>query len=357
MGTFEFMNTRSAVSKRLTHVISWVTVIGLSFFIPSPRFVVQNELYVLLNSSVLITAFYVNYYVLVPRIYIRYSLGWYLLSAFVLLVVMSLAYSAILEILTDPSLQLEGRLSRDGSGRRFIPSWKFKYFRSMPLTVLTLIGMLISSLIALQESNQKKELEIASVKASLLDQELNLLRSQINPHFLFNALNTVYSMSITRTQEVGPVILKLSEMLRYTLYDIGEEEVSINKEISYISNYIELLKLKDPESHNITFTYTSSEAKINPMILIVFVENSFKHGDIAHKDGYVSIDLTVDNGELRFEIKNSIPQNVSSNQNSKGIGIENAKKRLALVYPDRHELEIHKTEAEFNVKLTIQLDA
>lgn len=352
------MNTNIGVSRLLTHSIGWTTVIGISFFIPAPMYVTNPVANVFFNSIILISAFYINYIVLVPKVYLKHSHGWYFLSALLLLMAAWLCYTTIIHFLNDPSFSPESQMFRERFKDRRPSASTIRYFRSIPLTALTVVGILISLLIALQENNRKKELEIASVKASLLNQELGMLRSQINPHFLFNALNNIYSMSINRPNQVGPVILKLSEMLRYVLYDISETGVSINKEISYISNYIELFKLKDSAKIKITFNSTPSELKINPMILIVFVENSFKHSRIAQeKDGYIIIDLKIENHLLFFEVKNSLPTKQSIHKESQGIGIENVRKRLELMYPDRHELTIHRSEKEFYVKLNILLDS
>ena len=345
------------INKSVTHVIAWLTVIGISFFIPSPPFIVNPSLNAVLNLSILIAAFYSNYAVLMPRLYLKRSIFLYLLGAFSLLLIAFIGFSIVIDRLTDAeALANSPFFNQKNFGGRVPPFAYFPWFRSIPLTILTLIGLLFSSLLALQENNRKKELEIASVKAILLDQELGLLRSQINPHFLFNALNNIYSMVIHQSNQVGPTLLKLSEMLRYVLYDIGEKQVPVEKEINYLLNYIDLHRIKDPEQDRIKFSYNTSNRSISPMILIVFVENSFKHGKIdQYAEGYMNVDLRIDEERLHFMIENSVPPAEIPIKKNGGIGLKNVRKRLQIAYPEKHSLEIERTNRMFKIQLQITL--
>lgn len=347
------------ISKWLPHFLGWIIITGLAYLIPKPPFIEHGVLNRTMCMLVIMFSFYINYFILVPRIQLKIGSWYYAASVLVLLGICFVFFSYFNHLFINPT-NLDGlqfqRMRLTSPLVQASPLIKLAVMRSIPLTILTFIGVLISALIAFQENNRKKELEIASVKADLLDQELGLLRSQINPHFLFNALNNIYSMVIQQSENVGPMLLKLSEMLRYVIYDISEKEVAINKEIKYIANFIELHKVKYPDQDDISFSYTTSSLQISPMILIVFVENAFKHGKIdQYNHAFINISLEVINGSLTFEVKNSTPNNAEKLNANSGIGIENVKKRLQLIYPERFELNIKNSSSIFHVILKIAL--
>lgn len=343
-------------NKLLTHFIGWATLVGTSLFIPALPFVINPMLYSFMICSVLIGVFYTNYFVLIPRLQFRGKMPTYLLSVLILLVICFMILTVINHYMTDFQVMedVRSRWRRPDESE----TNNRKYFRGIPMTFLAFVGILVSTLIRVQEKARHKELEIASVKADLLNQELNFLRSQINPHFLFNALNNIYSLTLNAPKDAGPVILKLSEMLRYIIYDINENRVPLFKEVNHIQNFIELQKIKDPTNDRVRFEYDESNAMVSPMLLTVFVENSFKHGKIEQdKDGWIDISIKVVDGSLEFKCGNSFPGTDSKHsKNHQGIGIKNVRKRLELIYPDKHSLDINKSEKEFNVTLVIELD-
>lgn len=202
--------------------------------------------------------------------------------------------------------------------------------------------------------------EAAHFKAAKLEAELKFLKSQINPHFLFNSLNNIYTLTVLNPQMAGDNLLKLSEMLRYLLYECDAERVSLTKELAYLKNYIDLFTLKDEEPLNIKFDAINinSSAQIAPLLLIPFVENAFKHSYIEDLDnGWIEMTLSSNEKEIRFFIKNSIPTNHLSKDKVGGIGLNNVKRQLELTYPNQHQLEINPSDAVFEVQLIIDLSA
>lgn len=205
---------------------------------------------------------------------------------------------------------------------------------------------------------QKKEEAMAKQTAALAESELKFLKMQINPHFLFNSLNNIYALSISNSQKTPESIHSLSEMLRYVIYDCERPKVPIEKEIHYIENYIELFKLRSSKSFNITFTNQVENASVEvaPMLFIIFIENAFKHSGIEKRgETFVDIKLQSVNNTVIFTVENSLPKEKIIKDAYSGIGLQNAKKRLEISYPNQHDLKI-ENGATFRVDLKLYPD-
>ncbi len=194
------------------------------------------------------------------------------------------------------------------------------------------------------------------------DAELKLLKAQLNPHFLFNTLNNLYGLSVVKSDKLPNLMLKLSDLLRYSLYDTKDKFVPLEKEITYLENYISLENIRLEDKTNIKFKKngTITNKMIAPMLLIVFVENAFKHiGNRKDEESLVHVDLNIEDDVLKFNCINSfdpLSKKVTNMEKGKsGIGLQNAKKRLSLMYPDKHELKILEKDTIFSVDLTLQL--
>lgn len=203
---------------------------------------------------------------------------------------------------------------------------------------------------------QRKDMEHQQLQS-----ELNFLKSQINPHFFFNTLNNLYALTLKKSNNAPEMVLRLSEMMRYMLYECNEPKVPLEKEINYLKNYIELEKLRQSENFDINLRIEGSpnSHKIAPLLFIPFVENSFKHGmsNQIH-EGYVNIDLNIENKNLQLHIENSLaelPMKLS-NKKSGGIGLINIKRRLELIYPKKHKLNTNKSDSKFTVDLHLSLN-
>lgn len=206
---------------------------------------------------------------------------------------------------------------------------------------------------------RKKEEEIIVNKSEALQTELKLLKSQINPHFLFNSLNNIYALSVIDSGKTQQSISYLSDMLRYVLYECEQELVPLEKEVTYITNYIKLFSLKSSKTYPIEtdFQVSNGAVRIAPMLFIPFVENALKHSNIEKiTDTYIRMNLKADEQHIHFEIENSVPKTAVVKDELGGIGIENVKKRLAILYPGRHELSINETSQAFKVNLNIDVN-
>ncbi|WP_346858014.1 histidine kinase [uncultured Draconibacterium sp.] len=189
--------------------------------------------------------------------------------------------------------------------------------------------------------------------------ELKALKSQINPHFLFNSLNSIYSLARKESKVVPEKIVQLSDLMRHIIYDSDVEYISLEKEVDMVQNYMELQNLRTQKDAKIEFETVGEikGKKIAPLIFLPFVENSFKHGlKGGAKNAFVQIRLEVLDKVMYFEIENSRGETTEpANNQYKGIGIENVKKRLELIYPDQHLLQISKSDETFKVLLQLQL--
>ena len=205
--------------------------------------------------------------------------------------------------------------------------------------------------------HQKVEHDKLEAEVKLRESELKLLKSQIQPHFLFNTLNNLYLLALEKSDKVPDLVLRLSEMLSYITYECTAEKISVKKEIEFINSFIELQKLRY-EKYNITMKIkgNTDNKKIAPMILHTFIDNSFKHGAEADKDNpWIKIFLDIKDNKLLFKVLNSTTHNKSSDKKQPGIGIANATKRLQLIYPDCHELIIKNSGNIYSVFLRIEL--
>ena len=202
---------------------------------------------------------------------------------------------------------------------------------------------------------QKKIADMAKDKA---EAELNFLKSQINPHFLFNSLNSVYFLIDKNNPEARQTLHKFSDMLRYQLYEANGERIPIEKEISYLKDYVDLQKLRKDENYQVQFNCASGVKgfSIEPLLLIPFVENAFKH--ISHKSGrenFVKLDMNRNNGLFEFTVENSKESGIHYTEQPGGIGLNNVKRRLELLYPDKHELGIEDNAEIYKINLKIKI--
>lgn len=219
--------------------------------------------------------------------------------------------------------------------------------------ILLLAGFIRLSFSFIRNQNEKKILENAQLNA-----EMDLLKSQINPHFLFNTLNSIYSQAHARSENTEYSILKLSELLRYVLYDSSSREVSLESDVQYIRNYIELQRLRLSNRITIDFKVQGdlNELKIAPMLLISFIENAFKHGISYSQASTIVIHLLIENKQLRMEVINPIVESDKTESGDRcGLGIPNVTRRLEILYPGRHQLSVRRENDKHYVQLNLKL--
>jgi LytS/YehU family sensor histidine kinase len=245
----------------------------------------------------------------------------------------------------------------------FIPMQEYMQFNSIvrdPWSPGSLLKMSttagITCMIVLFKYWVKKQHEWVQAEKERAIAELQLLKAQVHPHFLFNTLNNIYSFSLENSKKTPGLILKLSSLLSYMLYDCKAEEVSLEKELEVMKNYIDLEKERYGDNIDISLNIEGDikNKQIAPLLLLPFLENAFKHGTSEQLEKpWLSMDLTIKQNTLKCKIANSKNEIVPFSE--KGIGIQNVKKRLAFLYPDKHELKIND-EGDFFVVSILLVD-
>ncbi|MFX0556623.1 sensor histidine kinase [Maribacter sp. CXY002] len=287
-----------------------------------------------------IGAFVINY-ILLPKLFYRKKYIYFLLTVAIIITVIIYIEEFVLEKIYYP----------DTRGTKFLG------IIYCMLDVMPVITILTGFKFAWDAS--KKQLLVETLQSSVKESELQFLKSQINPHFLFNNLNNLYSYAIEQSPKTPSIILELSSVLRYMLYDCKEDYVSLSKEIEHLKNFTQLNELQIEERGEVRFDTKNikSHYQIAPLILSVFIENAFKHSTASQsEDIFINIDIKVDEQDLLvFECQNSYLPLGNTESLSKGIGLSNVKKRLELLYPNAHELSIVAEENIYHVTLKMKL--
>ena len=199
----------------------------------------------------------------------------------------------------------------------------------------------------------RRERENQQLRGEKRAAEVAFLKTQINPHFLYNTLNMLYSMAYPVAKPVANAILKLSELMRYMLHESPDGQVDLAQEIEYLHNYLALYRLRFPDNLFVDFTVTGEPAghRIAPLVLIPFVENAIKHGVLDNPDHPVHIHLILSDNQLKFEVENR--RSDDNKDATTGIGLPNLRRRLELLYPKRHTLRVDSTNEQFTTSLRL----
>ena len=331
------------------HILAWcVLIIVPHLFSANPL-----SLNLLLFHGLLyvapITIFYLHSDIILPYFFIKRRYLYYFTSVFVLCGIfffINYMLSPLLEKMVEivsaeyPSIHVL-------KGKAVVAPRLFVFF----------ITLAASGMYGYSVQNAKREQVLKEMERQQAVSNLQLLKSQLSPHFLFNAMNSLYSLSLKKSEELPNAILTFSDLLRYNTYDSSEDFVDVEKEIEYLHNYIKIQKLRLSEGSSISFNEERDEnvsVQIAPMILIPFVENAFKHGRSPEGTVDITANIRVSASEINFSIINKLF--VSGTKDSAhGIGIQNVKTRLQLIYGPKHHLEIQETETDYRVDLKIEI--
>lgn len=330
------------------HALVWVLLLIIPYVSTDQIFHLfdpaSDTKYLLLSlalSSVLIIIFYFNYLFLIPK-FLLAKKYWLYFSFLLLAITTVILFSGV--IFFFPDLTPETLARAHPAVEKIIPviiiNTILVWFLSIVLSILWTIY------------NRLKQTETEKLSAQIAS-----LKSQINPHFLFNTLNNIYAIAIDTSPKAADMVDKLSEMMRYTMKDTQQDLVLLEDEINYINNFIELQKLRLDRSVKLEYDRPDDMPPLHiaPMLLIPFIENAFKHGVNSEQKSHIRIEITTNKTAFQLNIVNNkvaVQRDISEKS---GLGIENTKHRLNLIYPSRHLLVINNTEKEFSVSLHINL--
>lgn len=346
--------------KILLHITFWLSILFAVYVSEhwehNLNYTFSSFLHYMLAFVVFVMVSYFNLYYLLPKYFKQKRFFAY----FLWLTIISI-FSVLLIILLNYGFQkIFSSYQFDSHSISNHKHFTLFYFSHLILSqsaflVLTFLFFMMEEWIKLQGLTIK----IQEIEGQKTKSELQALKAQINPHFLFNTLNNIYSHSLETSPKISGMIMKLSELMSYILYECHEERVDIRNELNFIRNYIELEKLRfeDLLQVELEISERDSHQKIVPLIFIAFVENAFKH--VGHKEKnkqYVRVKIEINPGQILFKVVNSVSGETRAVVKESGIGIENVRKRLELLYPNNHTLNISKTEEEFKVELTINLN-
>ena len=280
-------------------------------------------------------------YVLLPRFFYKKKNWSFALSVLAVLMVVIVAEELILEQIFYP----------DSRGKNF-PGFIYTLLGILP-TILILVGFKFAW------DAQQKQSELEQLNTAMAESQMQFLKSQINPHFLFNNLNNLYAYSLENSPKTPTIILELSSLLRYMLYDCQEKIVPLEKEIKSLQDFIHLQEMQIEDRGDIQFTISGNTAswKIAPLILIVFIENCFKHSTSSQtQDIQIDVDIAIQDNQLIMNCSNTFSATTNTQKLTKGIGLENAKSRLSLLYPNAHQLAIQEQGDKYIVRLELTLE-
>lgn len=294
--------------------------------------------------------FYLNYLVLVPKLLLKLRIFYYVVSA-VLLLTLSVLFGYIMEPLTSPLYVLRESFSN------LEISPLFRTFSIMRIIIINLAFLIAGTIIKLYKEWVKNKIREKEIERQKTLSELKFLKTQLNPHFLFNSLNSIYSLAHKKSPEAPEAIIALSELMRYMLYETNHHTVLLEKELNHIRRFVQLqrLRLKNTSGINLEIMGKVTTQKIKPLILISFIENAFKHGINEKGNSIVVIKIHVNENHLVFFCSNFLKSQPNQDKFS-GIGIKNSKMRLNLLYPDAHTFEVKEEGGNFIVNLTLKLD-
>lgn len=358
----------------LLHISVWMLV----FIIPQYIFIWQEEepahfyLLILKKTGFYVFLFYINYFLLIPFLFYRKRKILY----FFTIAVATLLTFAVSELVIENSRPGPGRQRpshtmenaaqgtnpvvlpghnenvRHPGGHRPPPRWPLTYNNLITFFLIAGAGLGLRTAQKINETEKRSR----EAEKERINTELSMLKSQIHPHFFFNTLNNIYALTEVGSPDASKALLRLSRLMRYVIYESDEETTTLSREIEFLKNYIDLMRLRinSKVKLDVHFPTGFDDMQIHPLLFISFIENAFKYGISYNQPAFIEILLNADTQGIDFTCRNSIFKPVEGNNEERtGIGLENVRKRLNMLYPAMHRLEIRQSETEFFVNLKL----
>jgi two-component system LytT family sensor kinase len=344
---FPFSNRSVPAKYAIVHVAYWILVTG--FFMYEKRYLIYKAS---LNFFAICVAGRITLLILIAYLNLHYFLPRYLLQKRYLkytgMVLLSILGYLIAQSLFD--FYLYGYVIGPMRNSNLAEALWYNFFSTM-----WYLALMVALKLSIDWYEQQRILQ--KILVEKLNAEVNFLRSQVNPHFLFNILNNLYALTLKKSDQAPEVVLKLSEMMEYMLYESDDPKVALDKEISYLRNYIDLEKIRYDTNPDISFEVAGDPdgKEIAPLLLLPLVENAFKHGlSKKAEHGWLHGKINVSQSAVEVTVENNKSAGPPA-EGKGGIGLENLRKRLELLYPSSHLLRIDDTKESFKVFMEIKL--
>ncbi|QGY42680.1 GHKL domain-containing protein [Maribellus comscasis] len=359
------MNKSTARKKGLPvllHILAWFVLLILPQIIISRYWGNNNfipwDFY--LSAAVYGFIFYFNYLLLVPRFYLKEKKTIYFAVALAVIIVSYFVFIYINRLTHNPERdKVFEEAIRNLAHEREIRRPPFRLIQMYQYSILSIIITGFSIGLRVIEKHSASEKRQKELEKEKLHSELAFLKNQVSPHFFFNTLNNIYSLIEVNTNDAQEAVMKLSRMMRYLLYESESEKTQLSNEINFLNHYIDLMRLRLSRKVDLLVDLPANDSKLKvpPLLFIPFIENAFKHGITYREKSFIHISMKIEDCKILFSCKNSIGKQLDKeiNENHSGIGLENVKKRLNLIFPDKYILNIEPTEKEFDVSLEIDL--
>jgi two-component system LytT family sensor kinase len=355
--------TRPKLFTLIAHATGWVLFFSLMIAFVSGTPGGQNIAERIFSPTFLLFCFiylflfYFNTYVLIPRLYLQKRYFVYFLIILILFAAIYFLkpYDHLLGSNSRPPQKLMMPPGPD-PGMRPLPGDNRSIRTDIVSIVLFVAVWSFSTALCIIRQWRITEQRAARAETDKANAELSFLKAQINPHFLFNTLNNIYSLAVTNNENTAASIMKLSNIMRYVTEDVKDNFVSLQNEIDCMTDYIDLQRLRLGQKMNVDFIVSGNteNKKIAPLILMTFIENVFKYGISNHEASDITIKLAAEEHTITFFCENKL-FDTRRNTESTGIGIANTKQRLVHLYPDKHFLNINKENGLYTVQLTLQV--
>jgi len=359
--------TKDRITKVGLHLLIWAFILGLPWY-SARKLELDNKFLLIAYTFTFINGliFYINYLILVPKLFFQKSKYRYYLSSLALIICFYFVSGLTNKVFFDdlPERGPSDQYRKPPDNRRSLMPPRVGDIRRIPYGNAHLMGYTSSAIfliiLSLGIRVLERQSEIEKIQEEMekekLNAELALLKNQISPHFFFNTLNNIYSLIGINPEDAQKAVLKLSKLMRYLLYESEPGKTSLGREIDFMNNYIDLMKLRMTEKIDLKVSFPDKYDDINipPLLFVPFIENAFKHGISNREKSFIDISMRTGLNNISFRCVNSLfVRKEDHEQSHSGIGLENVSKRLKLLFPDRHNLKINRTDNAFEVMLFI----
>jgi hypothetical protein len=360
-----FRNKNAPVYNTLIHILVWTAILLLPFlferrheFGESIEIIRGPWLPILLS----IVCFYINYFFLIPRFLLRKRNGYYFLFNLLLIILVVFIMESLRSFdLFSPMNDFPDHGPPPFDDRPMPPEFEgnmmISHYRLMIMDAMVMILAIIFSITVritqkwIRTENEKQEIEKKNAQSSLM-----LLKYQLQPHFFFNSLNNIYALIESSPHKAQEALHDLGKLMRYLLY--GKEQVELSQEVAFLKQYIDLmeLRLRPDIKTRVTLPEETGLLKIAPLLFVPLIENAYKHGISSLEPSYVFIDMQLEGNRINFVTENTNFPKSSSDKSGSGIGLQNLKQRLELLYPGKYQFEQIVSDGVFRTTLIIDLD-